>query len=364
MEIKSLEIKTFLGFTDNIKEPRKSKVEKDLSKLHCYEDGIYNEATFVCRRLLEGYNPIKKENYQYYKRNGELSKPKTLYEYKNEKGWGYDITKTIYEFSIYLIGKGLTTTETILEYDKTEAERSEAAERARKEKEARREAEERQKEQEREQSKVLVKEECGRLPEAEKKLANDIFIALYGTECKNYSLLAEIHNFDNPYCKEEIISTLHNDNKASIKIFECITGLKLPKSYKERKAYLEGLKAADFKGVTEYNPRTNRRGAENTKEEFYISECTPNGKRWTKVLADPLTKYGIDMFIRKEAGRYTISLAESGILVVYASTKKKCLENLKAFVERKGEETFARMIQKATDETYKAIGINPRYASA
>ena len=75
----------------------------------------------------------------------------------------------------------------------------------------------------------------------------------------NYSLVALIHNFDDPYCKEEIISRLHNDNKASIKIFECITGLKLPKSYKDRKVYLEGLTTKDFKGIIEYKPRRERK---------------------------------------------------------------------------------------------------------
>ena len=37
-----MEIKRYLGFTDNIKEPRKTKVENELDCLYRYNGNIYN----------------------------------------------------------------------------------------------------------------------------------------------------------------------------------------------------------------------------------------------------------------------------------------------------------------------------------
>lgn len=366
MEDYTMEIKRYLGFTDGIKEPRKTKVESELDHLYRYNGNIYNTTTFLCVKLLEGCYPDKKENYQYYKRNGELSKSKTLYMYMNPDGKCYfELNKTQYDFVCYLLANGLNTEKSMLEYDKADVERIEALKQAEQEEKERQEAEEQRKVEEKENFKIWMHKESEKIPDFQKEIIDSIFLSTYGQQnAWNYSLAVCINNYNNHLCKEEVIARLHNDNKASIKIFECLTGLKLPKGYKERKKYLESISVSDFKGAVDYKPRKKREEKEVQKEEFYINERTPEGQQWTKVLAEPLTKYGIDMFIRKEAGRYTISLAESGILVVYASTKKKCLENLKAFVERKGEETFARMIQKATDETYKAIGINPRYVSA
>ena len=84
-----MEIKRYLGFTDEIKEPRKTKVESELDRLYRYNGNIYNATTFLCVKLLEGCYPDKEENYQYYKRNGELSKPKTLYKYYDLEGKQY-----------------------------------------------------------------------------------------------------------------------------------------------------------------------------------------------------------------------------------------------------------------------------------
>ena len=84
-----LKIKRFLGFTDGIKEPRKTKVENELSACYRNNGSLYNAVEFLCVKLLEGCYPDKEENYQYYKRNGELSKPKTLYKYYSEDGKTY-----------------------------------------------------------------------------------------------------------------------------------------------------------------------------------------------------------------------------------------------------------------------------------
>ena len=56
MEDHTMEVKRYLGFTDGIKEPRKTKVKNELSRSYRYNGKIYNAVTFfmfeIIRRLL------------------------------------------------------------------------------------------------------------------------------------------------------------------------------------------------------------------------------------------------------------------------------------------------------------------------
>ena len=366
MEVDSMEIKRYLGFTDGIKEPRKTKVENELSRAYMYNGKIYNAVTFLCVKLLEGCYLEKEENYQYHKRNGELSKPKTLYMYMNpdEKCY-FELNKTQYDFVCYLLENGLNTEESILTYDKADTERIEALKQAEQEEKARQEAEEKRKAEEKEKFQHWMDVESFNIPEFQKEIIDTIFISLYGkNNTWNYTLAVCINNYNNPLCKEEVIARLHNDNKASIKIFECLTGLKLPKGYKERKAYLENISVSDFKEAVDYKPRKKREEKEVQKEEFYINERTPEGQRWTKVIAEPFTKYGVDMFIKCSNGNFSISLAEAGMKVCDGKTKTECINKLKKFVDDRGKEKFLQMVKDATEKMYKVTGINPRYKVA
>lgn len=361
-----MEIKRYLGFTDGIKEPRKTKIENELDRLYRYNGNIYNATTFLCVKLLEGCYPDKEENYQYYKRNGELSKPKTLYMYMNPDGKQYfELNKTQYDFVCYLLENGLNTEESILAYDKSDIERIEAIRRTEQEEKARQEAEEQRKAEEKENFKIWMHKESEKIPDFQKEIIDSIFLSIYGQENTwNYSLAVCVNNYNNPLCKEEVIARLHNDNKASIKIFECLTGLKLPKGYKERKTYLESISVSDFKETVDYKPRKKREKKEIQKEEFYINERTPEGQQWIKVIAEPFTKYGVDMFIRYNNGSFSISLAEAGMKVCDGNTKTECIYNLKKFVDSRGKETFLQMVKDATEKMYKVTGINPRYEVA
>ncbi len=358
-----MEIKRFLGFTDSIKEPRKTKVENELSVSYRYNGKIYNAVTFLCVKLLEGCYPDKEENYQYYKRNGELSKPKTLYKYYSPEGRQYfELNKTQYDFVCYLLEKGLNTEESMLAYDKADIDHVEVLKQTEQEEKARQEAEEQRKAEKKENFKIWMHKESEKIPDFQKEIIDNIFLAIYGQQnAWNYSLAVCINNYNNPLCKEEVISRLHNDNKASIKIFECLTGLKLPKGYKERKAYLESISVLDFKEAVDYKPRKKKEEEEIQKEEFYINERTPEGQQWTKVIAEPFSKYGIDMFVRYSNGSFSISLAEAGMKVCDGKTKIECIDKLKKFVDDRGKETFLQMVKDATERMYKATGINPRY---
>lgn len=362
-----LKIKRYLGYTDEIKEPRKTKVENELSRCYSYRGNIYNAVEFLCTKLLEGCYLEKEENYQYVKRNGELSKPKTLYMFFDKDVRRYfELNKTQYDFVCYLIENGLNTEEKILAYDKTDTERFEALQKAEEEEKARQEEEKQRREEEIERFKSWMFSESENIPQFQKDIIDSIFLAIYGTENSwNYSLAVCINNYNNPFCKEEVISRLHNDNKASIKIFECLTGLKLPKGYKERIAYLEGLTASDFKEAVDYKPRKKAEYTEEKevhKEEFYT---LMGDNSWRKVIAEPITKYGMDMFIHFENGAWKISHAEVGMSLASGKTKTECIQKLKELVDNKGMD----FLNSRVEEVKKMIANrckeqNPRYSVA
>ena len=357
-----MEVKRFLGFTDGIKEPQKTRTEKILSKYYNYNGGIYNTVTYLCMKLLEGCTPGKKEDYQYYKWNGELSRPKTVYRLDSPDNITYiGLNKTEYGFVCYLLEKGLNTEEAIISYDKADVEHAEAERRAGEAEKARQEAEEKRQAEERKRTETAITEEEKHITREEKELADSIFISMYGTGCKNYSLIALVHNFDNPYCKEEIISRLHNGNKASIKLFECLTGLELPKHYRKRVEYIGNITSGDFKGIAEYKPYKKKEAKEVHKEKFYIAEGRGRAERWTKVIAEPFRKYGVDMFIFCSNGYWNISLAESGVYVATGITKKECMANLKKYRDIHGKEDFLQKIKCKTELVISCIGANPRY---
>lgn len=360
-----LKIKRYLGFTDGIKEPRKTKVENELSRCYSYKGNIYNAVEFLCTKLLEGCYLEKEENYQYVKRNGEMSKPKTLYMFFDKDVRRYfELNKTQYDFVCYLIENGLNTEESILAYDKVDVERVEALQRAEEEEKARQEEEKQRREEEKEKFKEWMFLESENIPQFQKDIIDSIFLAIYGTENSwNYSLAVCINNYNNSLCKEEVISRLHNDNKASIKIFECLTGLKLPKGYKERVAYLEGLTASDFKEAVDYKPRKKAEKKEEVqKEEFYTLMCDNS---WKKVIAEPITKYGMNMFIHFENGVWKISHAEVGMSLASGKTKTECMQKLKELVDSKGMD----FLNNRLEEVKKMIANrckeqNPRYSVA
>lgn len=356
-----MEIKRFLGFTDNIKEPRKTKTENNLRKVCRYNGRICNIVNFLCVKLLEGCSPEKEENYCYRKRNGELSKPKSLYKLNSDQKTYIELSKTEYDFVCYLIENGLDTEESMTKYDNADVERLEILQQAEQEEKARQEAEMCKKEEERENFKSWMYKESEKIPDFQKEIINAIFLSIYGKQNSwNYSLAVCINNYSNPLCKEEVITRLHNDNKASIKIFECLTGLKLPKGYKERKTYLESISVSDFKEAVGYKPRKKREEKEIHKEEFYIIE----GSKWTKVIAEPFIKYDVDMFIFCSNGYWNLSLAESGLKVTSGKTKTECMENLKNIIDRKGKESFINLVKKQTAKVVELAGVNPRYRIA
>lgn len=273
-------------------------------------------------------------------------------------------------YQSYLIENGLNTEESILAYDKADTERSEALRKAEEEEKTRHEEEKRRSSEEKEKFKEWMFVESGSIPDFQKEIIDSIFLAMYGDENPwNYSLAVCINNYDNPLCKEEVISRLNNDNKASIKIFECLTGLKLPRSYKERKEYLESISVMDFKEPIDFKPRKKAEQKEKELKEFYISERYPipegHAWRWIKVVAEPIEKYGVKMFLREVNGKYVLSAEESGGLVISGTSKSDCMEKLKNAVESVGgKDEFLKRVEDFNKMILERAGKNPLYEVA
>lgn len=354
----------YFGFTDNIKEPWKTKVENMLSKLCRDDNKIYNVVDYLCMRLLDGCYLEKEEGYTYMKRDGEYSKPKNLYKFYEPEGRMYtELNKTQYDFVEYLINNGLDTEQAMKKAIADHKVYMEEQKRLQEENERAALAKAEQERKEIERVKTLLAEDMECLPEMETEIIDDIFLDVYGMEKKwNYNLLPLIHYYDIPYCKNQIKERLHNGNKASIKIFECVTGLKLPKGYKERMAYLESITSSDFKEPVEYKPRKKAEQKEKDIQEVYIAFHNKDHSEWRKVIAECFTKYGIDFFILRDNDEWKISVKRVGLLIAKGKTRLEAMENLKVNIDKMGN--AEQMIENARKTIEKSAGVNPLYKEA
>jgi hypothetical protein len=142
-----------------------------------------------------------------------------------------------------------------------------------------------------------------------------------------------------------------------------LTGLKLPKGYKERMEYLDSITSADFGEPKDYKPRKKPAKSDVELREFYIIESgVENGKRhyrWVKAIGEPVEKYGIPMFIQNHNGNYILTVAENGVKVANGKTKTDCFNNLKSSVDKIGKEQFWNKIDEMTEIVTKNAGQNP-----
>lgn len=71
---------SYLGYTDNKTPIQKGRIESVLDKkIRTKQDGIIAKKQLIFNLIIDGRITEKEENYQYYKRDGELTKPKTVY---------------------------------------------------------------------------------------------------------------------------------------------------------------------------------------------------------------------------------------------------------------------------------------------
>ncbi len=132
----------------------------------------------------------------------------------------------------------------MLDYDKKESEQEE--EKKRKECEA----EELERQEEIKFANWLIEESEKYIGTEEEKLKDKIFSERYKGKIGNTNhalkLFVLINNIEDERCRRKLCSWLHNDNIASIKVFEAYTGIKMPRTHKDRKEIVNNLKLSDI----------------------------------------------------------------------------------------------------------------------
>lgn len=361
--------KDYLGFTDGIKEPRKTRVEIILDEQKRYfEDGkaigVFSRKELVLNLLLEGNQAGKEENYQTYKRDGELTKPKTVYRMYCDENSFYYITKTEYDFYNYLAENNLDTAEQI----NARIEADNEAERIKQEeiKNAKlKEKEEKIKAQlEKERVQAFINSEMEKVSQEDIDFVNQIYIDMYGEALDRTAkrIIVLVNNFDYEKIREEALEVLHNGNSATCKAFEYLTGLKLPRTNKEKGAFIMQLSTKDFQGRKGFKPR--KKAEEKELKTYYIAELNTEMDEWEwkEVQAQTYTYKGIELFIMKRGDRWTISEARTGFLMASGSKSLKIAKNnVKEIFNREGTEKIKKIIEKNVEAITEKIGINPLF---
>jgi len=364
---------TYLGFIDTLTPMQKSKVEKILSDSKNYNGTIMSNKQFIFNQLISGSTPQLIENYQYYKRDGELTKPKTDYRIKLQDNSFYQVEKTLYNFAVYLAQNGFTDEQKANEFITTE--QNHLAQLAQKEFDRKQQEKQHKKllQQQKQEFNNWLSEQAENYSDNTKlDIAKDIFLDCQGDYNELYlcKLLVTIDNIDILACKEKLKNSLYSHNKTSKKVFYYVTGIKLPTTDKGTFEILNSLTVSSYQGIVSYKKKqskTNNNNNNDTKTEsklpitevFYKSIRKPS-PHYEECTGIPLSKYGLDMFITQYSdGTYQLSEAKSGMLMIDADTKKKLMDKLKDVINLHGIEKINRMIQDNINSN--GIGISPKY---
>jgi hypothetical protein len=334
---------------------QKARTEAALDKLVRSDGVLYTKKDFIFHLLLTGYAPIEKLNEHRYARNsGEKLDPKLEYRMQdNDVHSFYVITKTEYDFARYLTTNALTSDEAAKRFMDAEQERLLNEQREREAQEQMRLEQKQSEKLEKEAFSAWLSEQASSYSNTERlKLMEAVFLGVAGLTNPRADLLVLIENLDNPRCKAKLISWLHMGNKASRKTFECVTGLKLPKTAKATAEYLSLLSVSDYRDSAAFKPR--KKASEPQMETFYIL----GADGFNEVLAQPLSKYGMQLFIVNQNNWHKIYEARSGVVLVSGATKTKALDELKKAVEKH----TAKVILDKAQSLIARNGLSPRYA--
>lgn len=344
-----VKVKNILGYLNNFSEMRKAKIENTLKKLYNLDGVIIYSYEFVINRILDNHKPEKVENYSYYSsRIDGHTKPKTLYKLQDNKGCYNEINKTQYDFALWLIKNNLTTKDSIKDFEQKEADRIDKI----KEIELRKEKYEKEKEIQEQQKKVEFENwllnESKTYNDIEKiELAKNIYMDIISQYDFNYikKVLTLIDNYNKEECKQYLIENiLHLHNKASRKVFECITGIKLPKTQKSTIELLNNITSKDFTKPIEYNKKIVKEKVLSKfyKRNFMTGEVVNSeGER--------IELKNFILFAVKENGIYNFYELKSGMRLTQGTSNKA--ESIKNINSRLND----IMIEKLNNEINKII---------
>lgn len=353
-----IKLKTDLGYLGKFSDLQKGKVNIQLEKLVRYNNMIHSYRSYIAIRVLEGFNnPEVKENYSYYKRDGEKTKPKNLYMLcDNDNNEYIELNKTLFNFAKWLVDNGLTTEEKIVEADNIEFLKLEKI----KQDQEKIMLEEQQKEEElervREQFEIELEEKINSYNNVEKlELAEKIHLDSYGEFYARSArmMLVLIDNFDKEFYKKKAKSILHLDNKASRKIFEHVTGLKLPNTLNGTMEYLESVTSKDFTDMKEFKARKKQEQKEVKLEKFYIRKGV-DGSNLIVAEGEKINHLDLDLYIKHNAdGSYSITEATTGVMLIGNDTNKARL--LKTLKEKVNADTIS-IVKENIENVLKKFG--------
>lgn len=353
------EIITLVGYTQNLLPMKKARVEKTLLKLIRYKGELLYTSEFVAKKIIEGSTPAYEENYSYYSRRLDgYTKPKTLYKLDNSSNTYNEITKTEYDFALWLIDNNIVTPEAYEDAKKQEEERLLNIEKQLHEEEEEKIRLQKELEQKENDFKIWLNEEFKKYDnEKNIALAKKIYLEYIGQTNSNgaIKLLTLIDNINNVLCKDKLTRWLHNDNKASIKVFECITGLKLPNTYKERVEFLQVTFKKDYKESIEFKPR--KKATKKALVEFKIRV----GNNISIARGEKLNnKYGLNLYIQYSNKGYAITESSTGMLLVHFKPTKR--ELMESYSEVLNDNTIERVREIIKTQVEKLGSLNQEVA--
>ena len=356
---------TYFGYTDTMQPMKKVRTQNTLDKKYRYDGVVMTCKEHIYQLLQAGATAKINDNYSYYSSKTQaMTKPKTEYQIHfiiQDNGKDItvfnSVTKTEYDYFIYLqsndfIDSAIADQFIINEQNRIKVEQEEQANTERLQREA-----EQKEIKEQEQFKQWLKEQATQYNDTAKiELQKQIWLNVIGNYSSNaITLLVLIDNMDKPRCKAELKDWLHLHNKASLKTFECITGIKLGSTEKEIRATLDSITQADFKNTQEFKPhkKHEQNKQDEEQETFYILY----DKHYLECYGIPFSKYGLDMFIREHDNKIVISESRTGLLMSSGKTKAEALEQL--------EQTMANFtidkVNQLLQESISEYGISPKY---
>jgi len=352
---------TYLGFIDNLKPMQKVRVEKTLDNLIRCNGNVITNKEFILIKLQEGLTPGIEEDYSYYSRKlqGD-TKPKTDYRLKDQDGSFYHITKTEYNYALYLLENNFLDEQIVKEF--IIAENNRLLQVAQDELNHKQQEKERKENLEREKQEFdnWLTEQAENYNNNDKlDIAKSIFLDTQGqyNELMLCKLLVLIENIDNPMCKDMLKSWLHTHNTTSKKVFYHMTGIKLPLTDKGTMPLLDNLSTADFQGIVSYKKKVVK--TEKELETFYkYSFNNIEGiYSFDECRGEHIEKYGLNFFISKTNKSYNITEGTSGLSAGTGGTKQEAINMLKESIERIGIDRLKAQLESHINRH----GISPKY---
>lgn len=347
-----IRLKTDLGYTRNMKEITRGKVLKTLNKLIRYENKVMNRIEFIASILVKGYEPKVIKNYRTYSQKlKDYTKARTQCVMSKDSSI-HEITKTEYDFAIWMIENNLVTENNIKDYEIKEenivlsklAKEKEELEKIEQERHEKMQDNIKFEKWLEEQAKEYLDKKDARI-DAMTTIYNDNGLSMSINFIK---IIVCIDNIDNIKCKSKLKEVLHTGNQTSKKVFYYMSGIKLPNTNKGTYDLINGLKKDDIKSCVPYKKKNikNDKDFKDT-QEFYIKKGTGVYEKVDGILFK--NKYNMNLFINKAPlGNYCISHIDTGLTIgCTQSTIEGCIKEFYKNVKDDDVKKYFDMFEKA-----------------